>query len=212
MWHLGLGDAIICAPIIAKLASKHDEVIVPSWKHNEVSVQSFFVNHPNVKVVSIEDHNSYMADFADSELKLGVYSKDYHQEDGENFIMWFYRQAKMTQEERWNWCPIYEAALKCDLEYNPQYPLNETVFIQFHKDFRLKIFHEKATNSVPLEGSILRYAELLMISPEIHCIDSSFLHLAESLPIKGRLFYHQYARPNSISDYKFRKQWTIINA
>ena len=36
----------------------------------------------------------------------------------------------------------------------------------------------------------MRYADALINAKEIHVIDSSFLHLAESLPVKGKVFLH----------------------
>jgi hypothetical protein len=59
------------------------------------------------------------------------------------------------------------------------------------------------------EGSILRYVEALKNAEEIHCIDSSFLHLVERVETNGKLFYHKGARPHS-TDFNFKKDWTIV--
>lgn len=210
---MGLGDAIICAPIIAKHAAENpnETIWVPAWVHNHESVKSFFVNYPNVSLILFHNEQDYIREFvSQADIKLGFYNHELPQLPGENFIMWFYRQAQMRQADRWKWCPIQDAAKKCDLPYNPQWPIDECVLVQFHELFRLKVSGEKTCNTVPLPGSILRLSKFISQSPEIHVLDSSLLHLAEALETKGRLIYHKYARPNSTDNYQFRKQWTTI--
>lgn len=205
--HLGAGDAIICAPIIAKLAAENDEVIIPSWAHNVESVQSFFVNYPNVKIQVVTD--GHLHGFEDAEIELGHYSAIRKLPD-ESFVQWFFRQAGMTEEERWKWCPINDMPWIEAFEDEKMEPFifihddPERGFIIKHKEGKNILFPRK-------EGDILKWVKYLMHADEIHCIDSSFLHLAEAVPTKGKLFYHQYARPNSTDNYKFRKKWTILN-
>lgn len=217
--HLGLGDAIICAPIIAKLASENNEVIVPSWARNLESVKSLFVNYPNVKVEVVTDHN--LPGFENAELRLGVYNQGVYLLPGESFVHWFFRQAGMSEDERWKWCPIQKAA-----ESFVQYEDSEQWPNRIERGTRLSFVHEDHARGFVISGyhldgwgihyvqpnelPILAYVKWLKNAPSIHCIDSSFLHLAEAVPTTGKLFYHQYARPNSTDNYQFRKQWTIL--
>lgn len=210
VWHLGLGDAIACAAIVAKLATENNIVEIPCWKHNEISVKSFFVNHPNVKVIPFEDESSYlkwMGSFELTDLCLGYYSR-FPQLQHEDFVQWFYRQARMNIEKKGMYCPIEKAA-------NQGRMYISTKNIIYHDDSeRGFVIKNKKHNSVSLyrgEFSILTYHNLLLNAKEIHCIDSSFLHLVECLPTTGKLFYHKYARPNS-PDYKYlKKEWQILN-
>lgn len=230
-WNLGLGDAIACAAIVAKfsLAHKDKKILVPSWKHNEVSVKSFFVNYPNIEIVILNaGEDGYWEIEAD--LRLGHYDHNFPKLDSEDFVQWFYRQAGMDISEKDKHCPIKEAAKKqkqnplfkytgkyTGLEM-PMFPKGELWEYQFiHYDTErpfidLKKTHPRLNAIMPnKESSILSYSELLTNSKEIHCIDSSFLHLVECLPTTGKLFYHKYARPDS-PDYKYlKKDWTVIN-
>lgn len=214
-WHLGLGDAIACAAIVAKLATENDVVEIPCWKHNEVSIKSFFVNYPNVKITTINiGEDKEWAKNAD--IKLGVYDvknwKYHTTHPHEDFVQWFYRQARMDMNEKDKYCPIKK--------YAEQYFIvKNKIPLQFiHDDQSRNFYIEKHLvsdiNTYKPENNgqgILIHIGHIMAATEIHCIDSSFLHLVECLPTTGKLFYHKYARPNS-PDYKYlKKDWTIIN-
>jgi hypothetical protein len=66
-----------------------------------------------------------------------------------------------------------------------------------------------------LSDNILAFRDVLESDKclEIHCIDSSFYHLVESLQPKARLFFHRYARRNFIAcvnDYLMKHIWSIL--
>lgn len=217
-WHLGLGDAIACSAIVAKLAQEYDLVIVPCYEHNKVSVESFFVNFPNVKTQIIL-HGEYVnyEDYLDlcalPILRLGVYSKDLPQLPNEDFVQWFYRQSGMTMEDKEKYCPIWNAC-KNYMFNEPGYTNRIFVHDDIERGFKIdnpkKEIHTILVRPEKRNYSILFYADNLIKSNEIHCIDSSFLHLAEALNVKGKKFYHKYARPES-TDYKYLKGWEVIN-
>lgn len=210
-WHLGLGDAIICSPIIIKLLEKEDNIIVPCWEHNYISVSSIFMHHPNVKVEIVESDRY----FKKYDFKLGIYSKDARRES-EVFIDWFYRQAGMSNVDRIEYCPIKKASESTEQRVNP-YTVHDYIFLHQAFDRGYKINLSKLNkNNLPIkmwaehhDKGILSHADIIINAKEIHCIDSSFLHLVEALPTKGKLFYHKYARPNS-ENYKFLKAWDTI--
>lgn len=215
-WNLGLGDAIICAPIIARLATEHNEVYIPSWHSNIQSVESLFVNYPNVKVRPFcGNPDAYRENWmGNGDLKLGHENKNMPQLPDESFVQWFFRQAGMTEEERWKWCPIQKAAESVEQYEGAYEPFSQMIFV--HED-QARGFVTKGTMNKGVwpalnsGRSILAHVKALAECKQIHCIDSSFLHLAEAVETTGKLFYHQYARPNSTDNYKFRKQWTILN-
>ncbi len=212
-WNLGLGDAIACAAIVAKLANKNDVVEIPCWKHNEISVKSFFINYANVKIVTFIDVNDYNNWALVADLKIGHYGNS-PQLESEDFVQWFYRQAGMDISEKDKYCPILSSSL--NIAQQKKLP-TEYQFV--HHDF-LRGFEisQKKLNSQMVAHfafneslSILSYMKILIGAKEIHCIDSSFIHLVECLPTTGKLFYHKYARPNS-PDYKYiKKEWEILN-
>lgn len=221
---MGLGDAIICAPIIAKHAAENpnETIWVPAWVHNHESVKSFFVNYPNVSLILFHNEQDYIREFvSQADIKLGFYNPELPQLRGENFIMWFYRQAQMTQADRWKWCPIQDAAEL--IVQIPSFFNGNHIFM--HHDAKRRFIIDYAYGGIInsfkknvgifhvedyAAPSILGYVKMINQANEIHCIDSSFIHLAEALETTGKLFYHQYARPNSTDNYQFRKPWKTI--
>lgn len=214
-WHLGLGDAIACAAIVAKLAQSGDNITVPSWERNIKSVESLFVNYPNVKVEKVKPEDIGTRFFYEK-IRFGVYNKKLPQLPDEDFVQWFYRQAGMDISEKEKYCPIKEAVTHTSQFARFDF---DNLNISFchedrERDFKINkdlIKTERLfeVSAVPKEGSILTYANSLIKAPQVHCIDSSFLHLAEALNVKGKKFYHKYARPNS-TDFKYLKGWEVI--
>ena len=62
---------------------------------------------------------------------------------------------------------------------------------------------------VEKSDTIFDYKKLIENATEIHCIDSSFKHLVESLNTNATLFYHKnYNFRNTSSEpHKTRKLW-----
>lgn len=203
-WHLGLGDAIICAPIAMKYLYQNGGYVM-SLSENFLSVDSFFANSP-IGVHIVKD--AYPVKEA---LDLGHYGEK--RLEGESFDRWFYRQAGMPIEDR-TYCPITNGVYK----RTEQLPVPKEDFIFVHTDGKRgynvdgqriegNLFQYFPTRT---DKSILAYADILIEAKEIHVIDSCFLHLADRLPTKGKLFWHRYARANEDTKGLYLKQnWTI---
>ena len=62
--------------------------------------------------------------------------------------------------------------------------------------------------------TVFNYIKILESAEQIHCIESSFAALIESIEIKANLFAHRYARPEAKNDYKheftYKKDWQIL--
>lgn len=211
-WHLGLGDAIICAPIIVWLAGQYDEITVPCYAHNFISVQSFFALHDNIKVEVIADDTKLY----NYDIRLGQYNKELPLLPTESFDQWFYRQAGLDMQERDKHCPLQKAVENVEqltgviVDYIFKHDDHERGFVI---DYNKMPDNDDVVLPMDTPGtSILRYAETIQWATEIHCIDSSFIHLCDALQTTGKLFWHQYARryESPLHDIKFRKNWTIL--
>lgn len=215
-WHLGLGDAIICAPIVAKYAAEECYVSVPAYERNVASVKSFFAHFTNVEVVPVKDEAEMLKMAGIKKIGFRVLKLGYYGDlpRGEmSFDEWFYAQAEMDLSERDTYCPLKKAAEKYISDGN----IGEYVFL--HDDeargFRIKKRHvtkNKAIIQPFLTNTILQHADAIKHASEIHVIDSSFLHLCDALDTTGKLVWHQYARPyqNPENNLKLRKQWQTI--
>lgn len=213
-WHLGLGDAIICAGMAVELAKIHGEIEVPAKTENMRSVQSFFHHHPEIHVVQ--------SGFTPSDsINIGHYSGKPHLE-GESFDEWLYRTAEIPFEKRWDSCPIEKAAKEYRRNDMEAFKAAPIVFIHDDAEREFSIdwdripfpdeFIPVSPKPSPDRASILWLCEFLFQAKQIHVIDSCFLHLVESLQVQADLFLHRYARKphmTALDEPKLRKNWTI---
>jgi hypothetical protein len=215
--HLGLGDLLLLAPIACYKLREYETVWFPSSTGHMDSVKSFFLLQPNVKVYECSNypepykHCTMHGDI----IRTGFYGWDIPDaklpvDNNISFAENFYRQANVDYSVRWDYSPIPEVVNKF---YNASLS-NPDVNTKILKKYRII-----RPNSVG--GSILSYVPFISNAWEIHCIDSSFMHLVESLILNPviKLFYHRYARPVrknlyengrwNDKDVPSRKSWTI---
>lgn len=209
--HLGLGDAIVTTPIIAWLAQTKGEIEIPCWIHNLTSVQSFFVNYPQVTIIPFGNETEMLIWGAHTGLRLGHYGESKQRPD-EDFAQWFYRQAGLDIGLKHIYDPIPLAA-KESVQFTTANGDYNFIHDDAKREFEINSKHINREYFIirPMTAeTIFSYSDIICKAKEIHCIDSSFLHLAESLPTTGKLFYHKYARQGS-EDYKYlTKKWEVI--
>jgi hypothetical protein len=66
------------------------------------------------------------------------------------------------------------------------------------------IYIDKETD---IYNNIFLYSKLIKDASEIHCINSSFVHLVDRIETSGKLIYHDVRG----SIIKLKKKWKIIN-
>jgi hypothetical protein len=200
--HIGLGDLILLSGAIVTLAQEFGSVRIFCYAHHETSVRSFFVGYPGVYVVPVPRGTHSYGIPPESELvrsvdgpilRTGFYADPQVHSDI-SFPVVFYRQLGIPYTVRWLVSPLEKAA-----ELIPQLKIECEVFV--HDDpargFLINQGIEDKAIYRPVErgGSILGFVSLLRQMEEIHCIDSCFYHLIESIGgITAKLYYHRYAR------------------
>jgi hypothetical protein len=199
-YHLGLGDALICAGLVTYL-SKNEDIIIPCYEHNFVSVKAIHAGNPRVQVAIFKDANE-ANEFATKRSSLTL--------TGENFPKGFYEQAGVDWKERWDSCPVWNASGAESIYIN-----RDIIFIHddAERGFNIDVGGIRIKN---VGSPILTYIPFLVGCIEIHCIDSSFLHLTECIPTEKflnspKFFYHKSARLNS-TDYAgcLKHNWEIV--
>ena len=102
-YHLGLGDAILCAGLINYLSEK-EEIAIPCYLHNYKSVHDIYLGNPNVRIITIRDEKDI------EYLEKVLYPRETLSLNGSNFPKGFYGQADVPWKERWDSCPVYEVS------------------------------------------------------------------------------------------------------
>lgn len=215
--HLGLGDMIVINAIVRDWATRFDEVFLPCKSHNVPSVRFMFRDLPGVFVFPVHDDNGadkFTADRIErgsAVLGLGLfaYEKDF------NIYQWdreMYRQAGVPFEDRWDkWLAAR------DIPNELGVLSDRWTFVHDDEARGFGIPHKMVSRNVPIVSpvtgatkNVFDYRSLIEKADEIHCIDSCFAILADSIPTKAkRHVLHLYARPGALPP-TYRKNWEIL--
>lgn len=204
--HLGLGDALICNGLFRALARTHNTISIPAKPHNVASVAWMLSDVANITVFPIVDDGfmEVLRNADEPKLGLGYYASEPF--DRTIFDQEFYRQAGVAFSERWDGWALPQVE-------NDWSKPGEFSFIHQDVDRGYVINKDKLPaipSFVPLpNGNLFLHMPALQAATEIHCINSVFAILADSVPLKAtKLVLHAYARDGELPT--FRKSWTVL--
>lgn len=222
--HLGLGDHIILNGLIRKLIKKDGIYFLFCKKHNVDSVEFMFNDIDNLHLISVNSdsdvHKFLSSNKINDVIKIGHENLEFIKRFYN--CTWdeaFYRQLNVDFKERWdsffyNRDDEVEGKLYCELN-----PDNEK-FVLIHNSDSTgtdRIDYTKINPAykkifVIKSETIFDYGKLIEDAEEIHCVDSSFKHIVDSIPTKGKLFYHKYynAKNGESENHQYKKDWTIV--
>lgn len=217
--HLGLGDVLIQNAILRHYAQTY-LVTFLTKAHNKISTAFMLRDEPRITVIEVEDDKEAKAiaqevkSHGKEVLALGL-----HQTpptiplpppagwDGQ-----LYTDAKVPFEDRWN---NFKVMQQPSMEI--EVPKCRYTFVHDDPKRGFKIRNEflpshcKIIRADPSKSdNIFAWWSILQGAWEIHCIESSFAILVDSLPdIKAkRKVLHLYARKSTPPTY--RTNWEII--
>lgn len=198
--HLGLGDHIICNGLV-RFLSKQIGVTLAVKYNNLANVARMF------KDLSIE---YYLINKDESTGNLGwCFGGD----KTINFDESFYKQAGVDFQERWN-------SFYIERDYTKEKKLIE--YLNLPEKFCL--VHDTASagktnidikSDLPIvkvyktdvEKSMFDWMGVIELASEIHCINSSFIHLVDSMQPKAKLYFHDH-RPHLRFSRKLN--WSLV--
>ena len=222
--NLGLGDAIICNGLVRSLAQRKPgcaprEVVLPCWAHNRPTVVHMFSDLPNVRVVSpINGDGPVPAGHSGYEI-LSISVNNPRFGSVEPWDASFYEFAKVPFDEKWRLFHVPDSASRIDPKtvQRPFAVIHDDQGRGFEIDYARTSLLGGDLWFVPVNKVraplLTDWRDLIHDAAEVHCIDSSVLHLAELLPTTGKLFYHKYARAKGNrhhTDAVLRKDWTVL--
>ena len=189
-----------------------------------------FSDEPRIKIHSIP--NRYWKEYLEVAREkysksfrivgLGSFGTHFMEDDALRLDESFYRQAEVDFESRWT--RFYIPKVRDSEVEILQDKLNITSpYIFLHEDAsRGFLIDRNLVNSELPEISPLNdlhnlasdYMSILENASAIHCIESSFAALCESLNLGVKKYAHRYARPEARDDFKYeytyRSDWTIF--
>jgi hypothetical protein len=222
--HLGLGDHIILNGLIRNLIKDDGLYFLFCKKHNVKNVEFMYRDIKNLRLISI-DTDTDVINFLNKNkinnlIKIGHDNLEFFKRFYS--CTWdeaFYRQMNVDFEERWN-SFYYERDIKSEnILYELLNPTNDK-FVLIHNidstgtdriDYtKINLPYKKIFVEKP--HAIFDFGKLVDMAEEIHCVDSSFKHIVDSIPTKGQLFYHKYynAKHGESENHQHKKNWIIV--
>lgn len=226
--HLGLGDQIICNGIINNICKKmYDKNIILFAKPRFAKSVKFMFKHiSNLTIEEKDDHDVQI--FLNSiswedKIKIGHNFLSDYIAQGLNFDEAFYKQVGLKFSRRWDDFKVVRDIVE-EEKFFSRFNLKKDGYIFLHEDKKrgLKIKEKCIVNKkLPIftideshTDNIFDYLTLIDNAKEIHCIDSCFKLLIDSLfSNRENLFYHLHLENNIVKDYTFsqsRINWNII--
>lgn len=230
--HLGLGDMLICNGLIRSLLERipNQNFTIYCKHHNCDSVRFMYHDEPRIYIQPVK--NDYEAETSCREpntsnfvtnnyIRIGFEKINYY--GNVHFDDTFYAQFNLKIEEKYkkwywleeNWLDQIDVYTELGLTKDNN---NEYVFV--HEEKGKGLVHPKYLEGKriirpikDLTDNIFDYVFTITHAAEIHCIDSSFLHLIDHLKnvYNAPLYFHWYARKYVPSVYnpvaKINDKW-----
>lgn len=223
--HLGLGDHIICNGMVRCFAAAYDEVKLFVKKHNAFSVRWLFLDLKNVTLIPVIDdiearqqYNLFKSCNNYEVMGIGYMGKEWDESGKIPFDQQFYKQAGICFSQRWDQFHLPRNSHQEVLLLTQRCPVNKK-YAFVHDDIergycinRSKMHSDITKVSPGRVDNFFNYAGILKNATEIHCINSAFLLLADSILTKGDLYFHKYARDDgAVSVPTLKKDWKVYS-
>ena len=221
--HLGLGDHIVCNGLLNHFSESFSKIYLPVKSRDINNVNYLYKDNDKIQTFKIE-HETEVQDirnFAKRNnlvtLKVGFKKRK------PPFNLSFYNQFDLPYNisvEKFR--VIRDKAKEENLyqhlvdTYNTKVPYQIVHNQRSYGKVSLKtneelstIFIEKETD---LYKNIFLYLKVIENATEIHCLDSSFLHLVERVKTDAKLFFHNIKKDGQKgAEVHLIKNWRIIN-
>jgi hypothetical protein len=221
--HLGLGDHIICNGLINKLSKNYELIHLPVKSRDFSNLEYMYSENPVIKLFKIE-HESEVEDIKkySTELELKVLKIGFKKRFPP-FNLSFYKQLDLNYEISFNEFSLPENIEKENKLKNhllKTYKIRDEYQVVHNQssygEVKLKINPELQSVYIDKKTDIFNnlffYKKILGQAKEIHCLDSSVLHLAERIETSGNLFFHKIKKENQISaEVYLKKDWQEIS-
>lgn len=210
--HLGLGDHFVCNGMINYLSKEYDLIYLPCKKHNFNTIELLYSENSKVKVFKINSSEFEEIYYFSKFTNIPIFRVGF---ENCNIYEWntsFYSQLSLDFSIRYSEFKLPKNIPNENDLYNL---LAKNEYCLVHREssegkYELNIDKKYDVVEVSKEndpyGNLLNYVKLIKNAKEIHCINSSFFHLVDSIETKAKLFYHDTRK----RDFKILDKWRIV--
>lgn len=211
--HLGLGDHIICNGLV-RFLSQNNLVNLFCKTENTDNIELMYSDNNNINILSV--YNDFEAErIANGDknyIRLGVglnHNYDRHMEEEWDKV--FYAQMNIGFDHSWT-----SFGFNKPLSQNPV-PNREYVFLCNQGSDKIdrldytKVDH-RLLKVFSNNGKFFDNIDLIQNATEIHCINSSYIHLIDRIPTSDttKLFYHKNFMFKRHSEFTLKKNWIVV--
>jgi hypothetical protein len=229
--HQGLGDQIICNGLIREIYKQYPGGAITFCKPQYFESVQYMYRDLNEFIVlpykSGTDENNIKSKLneipaaADADIvDIGAYNHD----ESKSFDVHFYEHGRIKIPHEKRWSSFYvQRDIEAERKLTNTLNTGNEPYIFLHDDNsrNINIDRSKVPADIKiispirdLTGNIFMYTDIILNAKEIHCIDSSFINLAESIDTGNvPLVFHKYAR-GSFSVFgtpTLRKNWKVYD-
>jgi hypothetical protein len=230
--HQGLGDHILCNGIYRDYAREFKRCVIPVTDKYYITVSRMLSDVKNIQIVKfknpfwsfkMEAHANLLNSFGYDTLRLGVFGVDFFQDSSKRLDDNYYSQAGLLINKRWDSFKLVRNNEAEDTLFRLLVgDRKEYIFLHEDEKRNYLIDHDLLPKNAiivkPIEGlnkkfSFFDYLKIIENAKEIHCIESSFAALIESLEYSIPKYAHRYARPEAKNDlrheFTYRSNWHV---
>lgn len=227
----GLGDHILSNGLYRELSRRHDLILLPVVSNNYKSVKRMLLDIPNLKCVSYNREFFHLTMNLEHRLltalnyeviPIGPWHGIRERNKNVNFDEDLYLSANIDFRHRWDSFSV-ERDLAAENRLKKKLDIGSKPYIFLHEDAsrRYQIDRNRIPDGYQIvepihpshEVSFFDYIGVILNAEEIHCIESSFCALIESLDLNQKKVAHRYARPEARTDtsrsFTYKSSWKI---
>lgn len=214
--HLGLGDHIICNGLVRYL-SKNNFIKLFCKEHNFINVKLMYGDCDNIDIIKV--YNDFEAEntgklYPENYIRLGVaLNGNWPPEIESSWDKVFYYQLDIPHDYSWSMFKYNKPSTQNIL------PNTKYAFLcNIGSDGVDRLDYSRIDSSLNLvysnHGGFFDNIDLIENATQIHCVNSSYIHLIDRLNSidknKTKLFYHKNFKFKIHGEFTLKKNWTII--
>tara|TARA_R100000951_G_scaffold110922_1_gene109343 strand:+ start:267 stop:956 length:690 start_codon:yes stop_codon:yes gene_type:complete len=214
--HLGMGDHIVCNGLLRhiNLHNLNKKIGLVVKNKNKKNVDRMYDNAVDIIPIGFEDDLDFTNYCDKNNIKTSVIKLGFNKMQG-NFDSSFYNCANVPFKERWEcW------SLRRDLQQEERITKELNIqgdYIFVHDSYSGGKFNINIKSQLPqitprflkCEQSIFDWIGVMERAKEIHCVNSSFIHIANSYNFNNKKYYHNLRRGGNLN-FSLTNDWETI--
>jgi len=203
MTHLGLGDQIILNGLVNHLSDKFKKIHLTVHSNTMENIQYLYSLNKKINLIELpKDNELNTLEKYSTNNKLEILQLGFENVKTTPFNLAYYRQLKIPYSYSMKHFFKPEDHKK---EYNLQkelinyYSADPSDIVLIHNESSKGVFELKniysnnniyVTKESDIYNNLFLYSKIISDAKEIHCLDSSFLHLVERTNTNAKLYFH----------------------